>query len=88
MRFIKQNNKNMRNQAHTNLEGVSENPKVSTTSRSGTDSDDSFSVLRQAAKSLTLTLASYLAEFVAETVHCGSMSFVCINLHKISMRWL
>ena len=32
------------------------------------DPDDSIGALRQAAKSLTLTLASYLADFVAETL--------------------
>ena len=35
---------------------------------SGKDPDDSIGALRQAAKSLTLTLASYLADFVAETL--------------------
>ena len=32
------------------------------------DPNDSLGALRQAARSLTLTLASYLAEFVAETL--------------------
>ena len=35
---------------------------------SGKDPDDSIGALRQAAKSLTLTLASYLADSVAETL--------------------
>ena len=35
------------------------------------DPDDSLGALRQAAKSLTLTLASYLADFVAETLRAS-----------------
>ena len=35
------------------------------------DPDDSIGALRQAAKSLTLTLASYLADFVAETLRAS-----------------
>ena len=38
------------------------------------DPDDSFGALRQAARSLTLTLASYLAEFVAETLRAARIS--------------
>ena len=36
--------------------------------------DDSLGALRQAARSLTLTLASYLSEFVAETLRASRTS--------------
>ena len=38
------------------------------------DPDDSVGTLRQAARSLTLTLASYLSEFVAETLRASRTS--------------
>ena len=50
------------------------------------DPDDSFGALRQAAKSLTLTLASYLSEFVAETLRASRQELLhAASGHNVSV---